>query len=177
LGRNSGVAPFFNENIPLRNLRIVTDHVDGAMDIQKYFDNIEWIAASGDGVSYAPHIRKEPLPGMLPKALLINFGKGDQSAANPRTTQLLRAGSLANAATFYRNDLAYAEDNTIFKNPHTYTMKWMLPGLSGPIGRGGQEQIATFLASHGQIIMHPDPAKYFETPISLPLPEDFSYIP
>jgi len=171
------VAPFFNENIPLRNQPIVVNQVAGAMDIQKYFDEIGWIAASGDGVSYAPHIRKEPLAGMSPKSILINFGKGDESAPNPRTTQLLRAGGYADVGTFYRNDLAYAEDNTVYKNPHTYVQKWMLPGLSGPIGRGGMEQFAIFLASQGKTIVHPEPARFFEVPISPPLPEDFSYIP
>jgi Bacterial Ig-like domain len=171
------VAPFFNENIPLRNQPIVVNQVAGAMDIQKYLDEIGWIAASGDGVSYAPHIREEPLTRMSPKSILINFGKGDESAPNPRTTQLLRAGGYADVATFYRNDLAYAEDNTVYKNPHTYVQKWMLPGLSGPIGRGGMEQFAIFLASHGKTIVHPEPARFFEVPISAPLPEDFSYIP
>jgi len=169
--------PYFNENIPPRNQPIVTDHVDGAMDIQKYFDRVAWISNSGDGAPYAPHIRKEPLTGMSPKAILINFGKGDLNAPNPRTTQLLRAGGYADAATYYRNDLAFAEDNTVFKDPHTYLFRWMLPALSGPIGRAGLEQVAIFLASRGQIITHPEPARFFETPISLPLPEDFSYIP
>jgi hypothetical protein len=170
-------GPFFNENIPLRNLPIVINQLAGAMDIQKYFDEIAWIAASGDGVSYAPHIRKEPLTGMSPKSILINFGKGDESAPNPRTTQLLRAGGYADVASFYRNDLAYAEDNTVYKNPHTYVQKWMLPGLSGPIGRGGMEQFAIFLASHGKTIVHPEPERLFEVPISPPLPEDYSYLP
>jgi hypothetical protein len=170
-------APFFNENIPLRNLPIVINQVAGAMDIQRYFDEIAWISASGDGASYAPNIRKEPLSGMSPKAILINFGKGDSSAPNPRTTQLLRAGGYADVATFYRNDLAYAEDHAIYKNPHTYVQKWMLGGLSGPIGRGGLEQMAIFLASRGQTIIHPEPARFFEVPVLQPLPEDFSYIP
>ena len=171
------VGPFFDENIPLRNLPVVTNQVAGAMEIQRYFDEIAWIAASGDGVSYAPLIRKEPLTGMSPKSVLVNFGKGDESAPNPRTTQLLRAGGYADVATFYRNDLAYAEDNTVYKNPHTYVQKWMLPGLSGPIGRGGMEQFAIFLASWGKTILHPEPARFFEVPISPSLPEDFSYIP
>ena len=170
-------APFFNESIPLRNLPIVINQVAGAMDIQRYFDEIAWISASGDGASYAPNIRKEPLAGMSPKAILINFGKGDLSAPNPRTTQLLRAGGYADVATFYRNDLAYAEDHAIYKNPHTYVQKWMLGGLSGPIGRGGLEQMAIFLASRGQTIIHPEPARFFEVPVPQPLPEDFSYIP
>jgi len=146
--------PYFNENIPPRNQPIVTDHVDGAMDIQKYFDRVAWISNSGDGAPYAPHIRKEPLTGMSPKAILINFGKGDLNAPNPRTTQLLRAGGYADAATYYRNDLAFAEDNTVFKDPHTYLFRWMLPALSGPIGRAGLEQVAIFLASRGRIITH-----------------------
>jgi hypothetical protein len=56
---------------------------------------------------------KEPLAGMSPKAILINVGKGDLSAPNPRTTQLLRAGGYADVTTFYRNDFAYAEDHSI----------------------------------------------------------------
>jgi hypothetical protein len=56
-------------------------------------------------------------------------------------------------------------------------MRWMLSGLSGPIGQGGLEQIAMFLASRGQTIVHPEPARFFEVPIVMPLPEDFSYIP
>ncbi|HYM78156.1 MAG TPA: hypothetical protein VE377_19435 [Candidatus Dormibacteraeota bacterium] len=170
-------APFFNENIPLRNQPIVINQIPGAMAIQKYFDEIAWIAASGDGLSYAPHIRKEPLAGMSPKRILINFAKGDQSAPNPRSAQLLRAGDYADIATFYRNDLAYAEDHTVYKNPHTYVQKWMLRGLSGPVGRGGLEQMAIFLASGGETPVHPEPAKFFEVPILQPLPEDFSYIP
>jgi hypothetical protein len=114
---------------------------------------------------------------MSPKAILINFGKGDLNAPNPRTTQLLRACGYADAATYYRNDLAFAEDNTVFKDPHTYLFRWMLPGLSGPIGRGGLEQVAIFLTSRGRITTQPEPARFFETPIALPLPEDFSYIP
>jgi hypothetical protein len=42
---------------------------------------------------------------------------------------------------------------------------------------GAQEQIATFFASDGKEIIHPEPARFFETPIDLPLPEDLNYIP
>jgi hypothetical protein len=169
--------PYFNENIPLRNQPIVTDHVDGAMDIQKYMENVAWLAASGDGASYVPHIRKEPLLGNSPKSVLFMMQKGDQSAPNPRSTQLARAGGLADVTTFYRNDLAYAEDPTINKNPHSMQLRWTMPGLSGEIARGSIEQTAIFLASGGQTIVHPEPARFFEVPIVPPLPEDFSYIP
>jgi len=169
--------PFFNENIPLRNRPIVTTHVDGAFEIQRYMDNVDWVAASGDGASYVPHIRKEPLPGTLPKSVLFMIQKGDQSAPNPRSTQLARAGDFADVTTFYRNDLAFAEDPTVNKNPHAMQLRWPMSGLSGPIGRGSVEQTAIFLGSGGQTIVHPEPARFFEVPIVLPLPEDFSYIP
>jgi hypothetical protein len=45
------------------------------------------------------------------------------------------------------------------------------------IALGAQEQIATFLASDGKTIVHPEPARFFEVPIKLPLPEDLNYIP
>jgi hypothetical protein len=45
------------------------------------------------------------------------------------------------------------------------------------IALGAQTQIATFFASDGMDIIHPEPAKYFETPIQGPLPEDLNYIP
>jgi hypothetical protein len=54
-------------------------------------------------------VRKVPLPGMSPKRVLINFAKGDESAPNPRTAQLVRAGGFADVTTIYRNDLAYVE--------------------------------------------------------------------
>jgi hypothetical protein len=169
--------PFFNENIPLRNQPVVAVHVDGAFDIQKYMDTVGWVAASGDGASYIPHIRKEPVPGNTPKSVLFMIQKGDQSAPNPRSTQLARAGELADVTTFYRNDLAFADDPTVNKNPHAMQLRWPMLGLSGPIGRGSVEQTAIFLSSGGRDIVHPKPEKYFETPISLPLPEVFSYIP
>jgi hypothetical protein len=50
-------------------------------------------------------------------------------------------------------------------------------GPGGTVARGGLEQAAIFLASEGKVIVHPDPARFFEVPISSRLPEDFSYIP
>lgn len=117
------------------------------------------------------------LPGHAQKSVLFMIQKGDQSAPNPRSTQLARAGALADVTTFFRNDVAFADDPTINKNPHAMQLRWPMSGLSGPIGRGSVEQTAIFLSSGGRDIMHPVPQKYFETPIFLPLPEDFSYIP
>ena len=38
-------------------------------------------------------------------------------------------------------------------------------------------QVAIFLASEGSQIIYPDPVRFFEVPIFLPLPEELSFIP
>ena len=68
----------------------------------------KWVTHSGDGTAHAPHIRKSPLVGNVAKALLVQVQKGDLTAPNPRSTQLVRAGGNADVTTFYRNDLAYS---------------------------------------------------------------------
>jgi hypothetical protein len=93
------------------------------------------------------------------------------------TTAMLRAGDLADRATYYRNDLAFAEGPTVGKNPHQFMLHAELPGLAGQIARGAQEQIATFFEPDGQEVTQPGTAPLFETPIQGPLPEDLNFIP
>jgi hypothetical protein len=184
---------YFNENMPLRNgLRLtvtradgtsdviqspVTNTVAGAMEIQLVIKNEEWVLQATNPVAYAPHLRKDPLAGMPVKSVLYLFAKGDQQSPNPAETGLLRAGDLADHATFYRTDLAFAEDPTVPKDPHSFMPMILFPGLAGAIARGAQEQIAAFFASDGTQIIHPEPARFFEVPIQGPLPEDLNYIP
>src|SRR5206468_2289666 len=76
-------APYFDENMPLRDgtplpvtlkdgttrtIRSpVTNTVPGAMAIQEVLTNIDWASQAGSPVAYAPHLRKDPLPGVSPK--------------------------------------------------------------------------------------------------------------
>jgi len=46
----------------------------------------------------------------------------------------------------------------------------------GEILEGAHEQIATFFATDGEVIIHPEPARFFETPIAGALPEGLNYI-
>jgi len=154
----------------------VINTVAGATAIQELFDNFNWVGQSGYSAAYAPHLRKAPLAGVPAKAVIFQFAKGDESAPNPTNSALLRAGDLADRATFYRNDLAYADDPAVPKNPHAFMISINVPALMA-IAMGAQEQIATFFASDGKEIIHPEPAKYFEVPIQRPLPEDLNYIP
>ncbi len=183
-------APRFDENFPLRDgipMRValadgtsrdiqspVINQVAGAMAIQEVVETTKWVGRSGDPVAYAPHIRKAPLPGVPAKAVIYQVAKGDQSAPNPNGTAILRAGDLANRTTFYRHDLAYAEIPTLPKNPHAFMVSTNVAAFK-PISLAAQEQIAVFFVT-GEII-HPEPSRFFEVPIALPLPEDLSFIP
>jgi hypothetical protein len=184
-------GPYFNENLPLRDgvtLHLglgngtrseiaspVINTVAGAMAIQQVIENIEWVSQSGSPVAYAPHLRKDPLAGVPPKSVIFQFAKSDSIIPNPTTTAILRAGDLADRATYYRHDLAYADNRS-----RTFAHGFMLlidDANFKSIALGAQEQIATFFASDGTDIIHPEPAQYFEVPIHGPLPEDLNYIP
>jgi hypothetical protein len=182
--------PRFNENMPLRNgvpltvsledgtTRVIQSPVintaPGAIEIQQFLENMEWVMQPGNPVAYAPYLRKAPLAGVPAKSVIVQFAKGDQAVPNPATTAMLRAGDLADRATFYRHDLAFAENPGLPKNPHGFMV---LIGAYGAIARGAQEQIATFFASDGTVIIHPEPMRFFEVPIRGPLPEGLNYIP
>jgi hypothetical protein len=170
----SGIV--FNENIPLRNLPLLVNLVPGAMPIQKVLDNNEWAQQSGNPVSYAPYIRKSPLPGNSAKPVLFQFARGDQTVPNPTTTAILRAGDLAEVAVQYRNDIAFAKDSTIPKNPHTFLTN-LANEAAAPYAVGAQTQIAEFFRSGGAKVIDPDGAEpIFEVPSS-DLPERLNFIP
>jgi hypothetical protein len=167
----------FNENIPLRDQPAVVNTVAGAMAIQEVLDRTEWVSQAGNPVAYAPHLRKSPLHGVPPKSVIFQFAKGDQTVPNPTTTAILRAGALADRATYFRNDLAFAADPAVPKNPHTFLTRITTPSVAA-VAFGAQRQIATFFASDGMTIIDPDgPGVLFEVPIVGPLPEDLSFIP
>jgi hypothetical protein len=191
-GGVSAMAPFFNDNLPLRNeipLMVkledgakydiqspVLNTVPGAMAIQEVAENLVWLSQSGNAVAYAPYLRKSPLAGMPTKSVIYQFARGDGGAPNPDMTAILRAGDLADRATFYRHDLAYAENPALPKNPHGFMISTANP-IFRPIALAAQDQIAVFFETDGALITHPEPARFFEVPIVLPLPEDLSYIP
>jgi hypothetical protein len=171
--------PHFNENKPLRDQPPVTNEIDGAMDIQNAMELHEWGQQSGQSpLPWARYLREAPWPGAFPKSLLILFGRGDQNGINPGTSAILRAGNLADRTVHYRHDLAFAEDSTIPRNPHFFiTVSPTSPNaLFRSITQGVQRQIATFFASNGTVVIHPEPARFFEVPVVGPLPEDLNYI-
>jgi pimeloyl-ACP methyl ester carboxylesterase len=190
--RLDGVAvpqpPLFNENMPLRDnvpLEVgladgttvilespLVNTVAGAMAIQEYLERTEWAGQGANPVAYAPYLRKAPLGGSV-KPVIVQFATGDRFVPNPATTALLRAGALADRATYYRHDLASLENPSLPKPAHGFMVN--TPGF-GDIARGAQEQIAGFLASDGVVVIHPQPLRFFEVPIVGAPPEALNFV-
>jgi hypothetical protein len=167
----------FDENIPLRDLPTQVTSVPGAGAIQLVLERNEWVQQAGNPVSYAPLIRKDPPRGRAAKPVIVQFAKGDFTVPNPTATAIIRAGDLADAATFFRNDLAVAANNAVPHNPHTFlTNIGVAAGAQFAVM--AQTQIAIFFASNGTVVVDPDGVgPFFEVPIALPLPETLSFIP
>jgi len=150
------------------------------MDIQRVLEYAEMVADTGlSPAVWARHLREEPLPGLYAKSVIYLFAASDQQSVNPGTSLLLRAGNLLDRAIYYRHDLAYPLDPShIPKNPHTFAGTVVFPSspLYQSIGRGAQDLIGAFLASDGSMIIHPEPASFFEVPIASPLPEELNFI-
>jgi pimeloyl-ACP methyl ester carboxylesterase len=180
----------FDENLPLRDQPPVVNTLPGAMDIQELLDNFEWVGQGGDVVPYGAYLRRAPLDGGVePKSMIIQFARGDRDLPNPTTTAVLRAGDLADRATYLRFDLFLAANPTtqpFVNDPHLYIFP---PPPSTPVppevlaaavavALGAQEQIAVFFASDGTEVIDPDgTGAVFAVPIVPPLPEDVVFFP
>ena len=157
----------FNENMPLRNLPIVTDTVPGASAIQEFVDRTEWVQQSANPAAYAPYITKP---------VIFQFARGDKTVPNPTTSAILRACGCAARATLFRNDLAYQANPLVPTNPHAFLTNIAVASVA-LYAIQAQTQIATFFASDGAMTIDPDgPAPFFETPTSM-VPEDLAFIP
>jgi len=159
--------PRFDENLPLRGQGPVVNEVPGAMEIQQQFERAEWMVQPAEPASFAPFLRKAPLPGVPPRPIIIQIARGDESVPNPATAALLRAGDLADRATLYRHDLFAGKAQ--FKNPHTFMLVVGTPVMKD-ISLAAQRQIATFFASDGQQVIDPDDSgPLFEVPMRVDL--------
>ncbi len=202
------LPPYFNENMPLRSGAAFTallqdgttqvirspliNTIPGAMDIQQVIENGEWASQAGDAVAYAAYIRRKPLGGVPAKAVIVQFANGDRVVPNPTTTAILRAGDLADRATFVRTNLVFPVNprpfpNNIYLYPHAFLQIFADPALTA-IALQAQQQIASFFALDGTNqnlnpfdgtqILDPDGASpVFEVPIVPPLPEALNYFP
>jgi hypothetical protein len=163
----------FNDEYVYRE-QVITDGVPGALPIQAAFEEADWLGMLGDPLSYAPHLKTAPLPGVPAKPMLVQFGLGDLEVPNPTESAMVRAGGLQSATWLLRTDLAAAIDPGLLGltqpgvpypiYPHRFLSNPTLfsplsPNLATAIGVAAQEQIADFFASDGATI--PNPNQYF----------------
>jgi hypothetical protein len=156
----------FHENIPLRNLPPVEASADESA-IQRFIDRTEWAQQAANPAAYAPYVTAP---------VIYQFARGDQTVPNPTTSAILRACGCADRATLFRNDLAFAANPAVPKNPHTFLTNLGNPAAAS-FALAAQNQIAAFFASDGGTTIDPDgPGDKFETPTSM-VPEDLGFIP
>lgn len=153
----------YNENYVLRDQPVKVNDVRGAIEIQNYFERMEWIGMIGDPLGYAAYLAP-------PKNLLFLFGIGDQTVPNPTESALVRAAGMQQSTWVYRHDFARADHPELSANPHTYLTNILGSDAAVAIAIATQTQIAAFFASGGTMI--PDPNSpgfmYFEIPSTLP---------
>jgi dienelactone hydrolase len=167
--------PFFNENIPVRDVPPLINTVPGAMAIQRLFDRIEWRGETGDAAVFARRLSKSPPAGIGARPTVIFIGRGDQSAPLADSASLIREGSLEDRTVLYRHDLFSAANPSSIKNSHAVYRFQGATAPTNPITVAIQEQFSQFFASDGTLLKQTSP--YLETPLSSALPKDLDYIP
>lgn len=154
---NGGTAGF-TESMPLAGQPPVTAPAPGALPIQQFLADGNWLDRPGSPETFAPLLPRNNAGD--PVRVLVQSAFGDQSVPNPTTGTLIRAGGLEKVTSFYRNDLTAAKGI----NPHTFLLD---PRFAG--NELGQTQMTTFLASGGGTIIAPAKSSpLLEVPIANP---------
>ncbi|MGH9957202.1 MAG: hypothetical protein ACREBC_08740 [Pyrinomonadaceae bacterium] len=85
---------------------------------------------------------------------------------------------------FNRSDIALSPRSRFRRspidseNPHQTVIQVTHPNATfRAVARGMQDQVARFFESNGTIVIHPEPARFFEVPVAGLLPETLNYIP
>jgi hypothetical protein len=187
----------FNDNYVFRDSTPVINNVPGGVAIQAAFEAADWLGMLGDPLSYAPHLKNLPLPGVPQKSILFQFGFGDLEVPNPTESAVIRAARAQSSSWFFRFDRA------ALKEMHPELLKVVMPGVPFPIlphrilsnptildvpaeasiAFAEQQQVASFFASGGKA--NPNPNRFVIAPFSsddnlfqLPkvLPEQLNFV-
>lgn len=187
--------PYFNDpmndNYVFRDQDVVVNKVPGAVAVQAGFESADWLQMLGDPLSFASHLKLDPLPGVTPKPVLFLFAKGDVEIPNPMNSALIRAAGIEETSWFLQFDLALdtAGDAGYTKpfDPHrllSYPGIFSYPNQRS-IALAEQQQVATFLGSDGKKDSDPNPlltapfegVHLFVKPGSLPEQLNYFQIP
>ena len=132
----------FADQMPLRGQPVSILNVPGARALQDFWDRAEWLENPGAPIFYARHLRSATLPGNGIKRILFQMALGDQTAANPSTTRLVRTANMREQTSLYRYDIVLSLVPGVAANPHSF----LVP--QGPLATQ-----ATGLAAIAQALM------------------------
>jgi dienelactone hydrolase len=155
----------FTESIPLADEPPVKQPAPGALEIQEFFDRVEWLNQSANPVAFAPYLVQAPLGA--PRAVLVQWALGDRTVPNPTTDSLLRSGDLYLWSSVYHHELVVGKLPERFRNPHGFLTWTQFPDVAD-IGRAAQEQVVRFFLSEGKRIEQVD--QRFEPQARRPVP-------
>ena len=150
--------------------------VAGARAIQQVIDRVTWVEQVASTVAIAPLLRRSPPARRSARPFILQFARSDVSSTTPSSMEILRAGRFADRAHHYRHDLNVG-DPGVANYPHIYLYTVQSPPNFARVALGAQRQIATFFASDGKTVIHPEPRELWESPIATPLPEDLYFLP
>jgi len=180
-----------NDNYVFRDQPVVINKVPGSVAVQAGFESADWLQMLGDPLSFASHLKLDPLPGVAPKPVLFLFAKGDIEVPNPANSALIRAAGIEKTSWFLQFDQAVAAARAAgyndLSNPHrllSYPGVFDSPDQQS-IALAEQQQVATFLAKDGQANPNPNPLltapfrglQLFVTPQELPEQLNYFQIP
>lgn len=119
--------------------------VPGALDIQEYFERMEWMEMPASAMAFARRLAS--------KRIVFQMSKGDLIVPNCNTSTIIRAAGAREMTSVYRHDLALAAVPGLTLDPHLV----LVPDVAGPpaglaITLAAQQQIAAFFASDSLIV-------------------------
>jgi hypothetical protein len=157
----------FTESLPDLTDPPITDPYRGSFRIRQSLASGNWLERAGSPEAFAPLIRLHPR--YAAKTVQFLNAYGDDTVPNTTIGNIMRAGLLFDRLTFYRNDMTPTSDS----DPHGFMADPTLAGRSG-----AEQELATFLQSHGQTVLDPDgPGGVFEQPIYDPRELDCLHYP
>jgi len=162
-----GVAvtePFYNENMPEPGQQPIRNDIPGALEIQDYFERLEWLNANNAAGAFMEYLRSKPINVPIngkPRPVLIQVARGDRTTVNPSVAEGVRAADVRAAA-----DRLLADRVTLFRydlfprplpspDPHTFLVATDVPSAKN-LALQAQEQIAVFYNSNGKDTIDPD---------------------
>ena len=153
-----GVAvapPFFNESLPLRDQRPLTDPAPGATAIQRVLDRKAWGEQTASAVAFAPLLRRAPPAGVPARPFVFQFARSDLATVNPASSETVRAGDFADRVTYYRHDLNFGLAG-VPAGPHNYITAQQQPANYARVAIGGAEPDRDAVRERRPKVIHPD---------------------